>query len=410
MRRKRWARPPAAHLRAGGAAVTPCRGDVFQRGASPRGRSSHDANGDLGHGQGRISARAEQPSQGDPSAMNQAAHLRAGGAADAGTWAEDELGGASPRGRSSRPRDRHPAAGAGRISARAEQPARASSGSRRTTAHLRAGGAASSSPKSSPGMPGASPRGRSSLKRGTCDHLADRRISARAEQPTAPSSVRVTRGAHLRAGGAAHPTRDVEVDPYGASPRGRSSRDRGRGDHGGARRISARAEQPLPHLCRARRVRAHLRAGGAAARDSVWKVKGAGASPRGRSSRRAVPLEQRVRRRISARAEQPRSADSSPRRTTAHLRAGGAASLRYIRPPSSRGASPRGRSSHADLILRVLEVGRISARAEQPCSAPRPGRRRRAHLRAGGAARFPVRRASRREGASPRGRSSPRRG
>ena len=223
MRRKRWARPPAAHLRAGGAAVTPCRGDVFQRGASPRGRSSHDANGDLGHGQGRISARAEQPSQGDPSAMNQAAHLRAGGAADAGTWAEDELGGASPRGRSSRPRDRHPAAGAGRISARAEQPRHSSSSCSPPSAHLRAGGAATCGCSTTECSTGASPRGRSSP---ACVVLRSRvvgRISARAEQPSARTGPRRGRGAHLRAGGAAPRLRARTASNPGASPRGRSS-------------------------------------------------------------------------------------------------------------------------------------------------------------------------------------------
>ena len=251
------------------------------------------------------------------------------------------------------------------------------------------------------------------------------RISARAEQPRAPTRAETTTGAHLRAGGAACAGIRLAPASEGASPRGRSSHPRVDAAAHGLRRISARAEQPSRRRAPrgARPGSADLRAGGAAGETRMHNGLDVGASPRGRSSRRARRPPSPLPRRISARAEQPPSASQKHSHTRAqptppptceaarraHLRAGGAAINPASKSTFLHGASPRGRSSRRRCTRRGRPSGRISARAEQPAARRNVGRDRGAHLRAGGAAAALAGNGLRVEGASPRGRSSLRR-
>ncbi len=274
--------------------------------------------------------------------------------------------GASPRGRSSRDA-RHPlGVQVRRISARAEQPSQAFAAS---VMHS-----------------GASPRGRSSLFRSGNSRRRPRRISARAEQPTATSSDSRSGRAHLRAGGAAATSTSTDVLLNGASPRGRSSPKQCKRILSRRRRISARAEQPSTSPVSSWARWAHLRAGGAAERRRLRLHREIGASPRGRSSPLTAHRPLSRPRRISARAEQPHPDRDRRCRSSAHLRAGGAAGREAVEQPRDRGASPRGRSSPMESRTRILHLRRISARAEQPPSRRCWSARRGAHLRAGGAA------------------------
>jgi len=172
-------------------------------------------------------------------------------------------------------------------------------------AHLRAGGAAPGCGESLPAGRGASPRGRSSLTSTSRSARRSRRISARAEQPRAHAWNTGTSRAHLRAGGAATSSSTRGSTGSGASPRGRSSRIDDGNERGSPGRISARAEQPLAAGGTCARTRAHLRAGGAAPVHTVKYRQNGGASPRGRSSQPMSNTTTLILRRISARAEQP---------------------------------------------------------------------------------------------------------
>ncbi len=314
-----------AHLRAGGAALRVQRRNAATSGASPRGRSSRVLGPGVRWTLGRISARAEQPRSARRCRSSPTAHLRAGGAAGVSHATDVLMMGASPRGRSSRRRAQRDLGRGGRISARAEQPRRRRSSARRSRAHLRAGGAATALSRTSRCSSGASPRGRSSPGQlaGRCPLQG--RISARAEQPAPPSPRLARAGAHLRAGGAASTMASLCSSTTGASPRGRSSRAQHRGPRVVRRRISARAEQPAEQRAEDESAGAHLRAGGAAANGIIRVQVWRGASPRGRSS--------------------PRGARRWRRGCAAHLRAGGAASSVTCSALSETGASPRGRSS-----------------------------------------------------------------
>ena len=245
----------------------------------------------------RISARAEQPPYRSRSSRTPGAHLRAGGAAS--------VVGASPRGRSSHVAEVPGARLRGRISARAEQPQPSSWTASTTWAHLRAGGAAVSKARTNVTRCGASPRGRSSprLEPPRTDML--RRISARAEQPARAPLRGCNRAAHLRAGGAAFRDLGNVASATGASPRGRSSPIATPPARSCSGRISARAEQPWRRTACRTSARAHLRAGGAAGMGYVTPDLVYGASPRGRSSHHVTGLAPIGERRISARAEQP---------------------------------------------------------------------------------------------------------
>ena len=383
-RLRRWS---TAHLRAGGAAQRARCLSLAGRGASPRGRSSQSSGPSSSPMPGRISARAEQPPTRPLVARESTAHLRAGGAATVTAVGASSLSGASPRGRSS---PRHvPLLRdlGGRISARAEQPPRSATPGATRGAHLRAGGAAGGAR--------------------AADHQREGRISARAEQPCSGPRWPATAMAHLRAGGAAGILGAVDDIAAGASPRGRSSPRRRRRLRRRRRRISARAEQPRPGRDASGVARAHLRAGGAADMLVTTQALLGGASPRGRSSRRERRPVAGPTGRISARAEQPRRRRRGSGSTRAHLRAGGAAIAALRASAATRGASPRGRSSPVRLDRAGGGAGRISARAEQPCSASSDGPAPRAHLRAGGAAGDTYICGMTGGGASPRGRSSP---
>ena len=396
-----------AHLRAGGAAPGNTARVRSWRGASPRGRSSPPLPLSCPRYAGRISARAEQPGSWASRRPMRTAHLRAGGAAAVAAGVLGFLGGASPRGRSSRRVRGEQGARGGRISARAEQPSPADRPVLSRAAHLRAGGAASTCTSTRRTAGGASPRGRSSLARLATAPPVHGRISARAEQPSPSTPPPASWTAHLRAGGAAISSGVYTPLRSGASPRGRSSPGRRRRGSAVRRRISARAEQPARDGIHPTRAGAHLRAGGAADTGRTYVVRGAGASPRGRSSRAHQERAVASHGRISARAEQPRPRRSVASRGRAHLRAGGAAQALTGRVGARRGASPRGRSSQRVVSDAKARQRRISARAEQPgATAPRNAEAR-AHLRAGGAAvRISVG-VGNAWGASPRGRSSP---
>ncbi len=273
-----------------------------------------------------------------------------------------------------------------RISARAEQPCPRTAWSPARGAHLRAGGAACPGQGTPPEPWGASPRGRSSPEREPERQSGARRISARAEQPPSAGRSCTTRRAHLRAGGAAAALHLPDDAAEGASPRGRSSPRLRRVAAGGSGRISARAEQPDIDFSIGETFTAHLRAGGAAASARVEYRNIAGASPRGRSSHLVVDQGLDGIRRISARAEQPDRRRQRARQSGAHLRAGGAASCSrgYLR--TYPGASPRGRSSPGAHREVPAERRRISARAEQPTHEQHHYPHPEAHLRAGGAA------------------------
>ena len=233
-----------------------------------------------------------------------------------------------------------------------------------------------------------------------------RRISAWAEEPIRPAWRRVRPTAHLRVGGGASPGKKIGRIYDGASPRGRRSRP-GQGLRRVPRgRISAWAEEPPRARAAASRPRAHLRVGGGAPGGWLMDDEDEGASPRGRRSPRAEHGGRPGSGRISAWAEEPSAPRRCRRRAAAHLRVGGGAVTPTRRPNSLAGASPRGRRSRRQPAPGPAAHGRISAWAEEPRRASARGSRRRAHLRVGGGAPPITRERSTHTGASPRGRRS----
>ena len=399
-------RPKRAHLRVGGGARIAILCGRKTTGASPRGRRSH---GDIRHGprrDGRISAWAEEPPRRRRSPSSPGAHLRVGGGATWRSCCRMPCAGASPRGRRSLHKRKCPPPLNRRISAWAEEPDAPTGGRRAQRAHLRVGGGAPDGTSTAWPVTGASPRGRRSHAYNVMAGHVEGRISAWAEEPHRDDGRIAGYGAHLRVGGGAHPRLGPRREHAGASPRGRRSRvlePRGRDR---LRRISAWAEEPRTSGGTSIPRTAHLRVGGGAGMVSGRVPADTGASPRGRRSLPRHLRHHRIERRISAWAEEPTARARPCTCSMAHLRVGGGAfaSTSFSKPPS--GASPRGRRSPRALLQALAQHRRISAWAEEPSPVGASCPLDWAHLRVGGGAVAGRTHTAAHLGASPRGRRS----
>ena len=120
-------------------------------------------------------------------------------------------------------------------------------------AHLRASGGTIENLLRALMLQGASPRERRNLVRNILHENSLGRISARAEEPTTQCPTYRRNMAHLRASGGTYDTSGSRPRVVGASPRERRNRAAYGSRSIGARRISARAEEP------ARKDRAEVR-------------------------------------------------------------------------------------------------------------------------------------------------------
>ena len=211
---------------------------------------------------GRISARAEEPAARGRSRAHQEAHLRASGGTADEPAVGDATWGASPRERRNQDPSTALNGAQGRISARAEEPLPTTGSNACAAAHLRASGGTEFRNAPDALVQGASPRERRNPRSSACAMLAIGRISARAEEPLLVAERKRSRKAHLRASGGTGDGSTTHARATGASPRER--RNPSTAAHAGvaARRISARAEEPYISLASAKPAAAHLRASG----------------------------------------------------------------------------------------------------------------------------------------------------
>ena len=151
-----------------------------------------------------------------------------------------------------------------------------------------------------------------------------------------------------------------------------------------SRRISARAEEPCLPRPATRHLKAHLRASGGTQAIPRSARQQKGASPRERRNLCNIRANRASKRRISARAEEPKAVELGLIEEKAHLRASGGTRLYRYSPIAGNGASPRERRNqvHAERLIRA--VGRISARAEEPLIGADEMNIEEAHLRASG--------------------------
>ena len=254
-------------------------------------------------------------------------------------------------------------------------------------AHLRASGGTRSNASSRSALRGASPRERRNPPRRRQWRWLPRRISARAEEPARRGAANICAKAHLRAsGGTSHIADPPEAD-WGASPRERRNHNSGHIAMTRYRRISARAEEPVAMRFVWSSRRAHLRASGGTRLHTAQLVHRAGASPRERRNRPAHSDHRRRRGRISARAEEPTLVTTAQPSMRAHLRASGGTGAWSCSTAPQKGASPRERRNQIRYADKLEDLGRISARAEEPKPSSSIRRTDTAHLRASGGTR-----------------------
>ena len=335
-------------------------------GASPRERRNRFKSLDIQRFDGRISARAEEPDLFDHLRVGSAAHLRASGGTRLKKAVLNRLKGASPRERRNLRKKPLSPVTSRRISARAEEPKRIALLLGQNEAHLRAsGGTEGDSIRPTRGF-GASPRER---RNRDYDHSRDsrpRRISARAEEPRRSTAEKSRGKAHLRASGGTPSPSCTNSTVIGASPRERRNLPLLLDDRAIWRRISARAEEPATQRSHVACLEAHLRASGGTPNDSRRAFPFSGASPRERRNRARRCAMNGYERRISARAEEPGLSVLRCGNDGAHLRASGGTEAIKVTAQVLKGASPRERRNPRTQNRRALHRRRISARAEEP--------------------------------------------
>ena len=155
------------------------------------------------------------------------------------------------------------------------------------------------------------------------------RISARAEEPVVHRDLVAVGQAHLRASGGTRAAQPAILAAQGASPRERRNRAELGVVLRRLRRISARAEEPSAYILISSTTQAHLRASGGTSPLYVAVSMPQGASPRERRNRAMCPRRAALRGRISARAEEPRRWRSCVSTARAHLRASGGTQMTF---------------------------------------------------------------------------------
>ena len=210
-----------AHLRASGGTHHPTSARGGSGGASPRERRNRVEKMDIVLANGRISARAEEPPDGSGPPSCSGAHLRASGGTMTRPRASPTMRGASPRERRNQEIVEALFRATGRISARAEEPTECCPSCRARAAHLRASGGTNLVAKINTHPRGASPRERRNQSQSRWRRAPCRRISARAEEPYSDNRMPTCYGAHLRASGGTADRILHRFHREGASPRER---------------------------------------------------------------------------------------------------------------------------------------------------------------------------------------------
>ena len=215
--------------------------------------------------------------------------------------------------------------------------------------------------------------------------------------------------AHPRAGGENGSTSKAISPRSGSSPRGRGKRRRIGPRWARERLIPARAGKTRGGAVRARRGRAHPRAGGENSMRRWPRTPFFGSSPRGRGKLVSVTALLAVIGLIPARAGKTRCSRARVRRFRAHPRAGGENVIGTFVAGFKTGSSPRGRGKHAALLERHVAVRLIPARAGKTTPAVTPELIAAAHPRAGGENIMEQTADAHGAGSSPRGRGKPHR-
>ena len=170
------------------------------------------------------------------------------------------------------------------------------------------------------------------------------------------------------------------------------------------RLIPARAGKTVEWQSRRLPGRAHPRAGGENGVGVSRAGHCAGSSPRGRGKLPPAFSHQAGWRLIPARAGKTEGRGGSLDGFGAHPRAGGENTPTTARPPTVTGSSPRGRGKLIGLLILIILVGLIPARAGKTSSQRYSVAASVAHPRAGGENPINIRPGDVVEGSSPRGR------
>ena len=195
-------------------------------------------------------------------------------------------------------------------------------------------------------------------------------ISAWAEEPWEARPTVGRYGVDLRVGGGAFLPVPSEATQYGRSPRGRRSPDVSRQLYGQARVDLRVGGGALPVTRDLRPTRVDLRVGGAAGDPTATNMR-EGRSPRGRRSLCSPRLCRVEIGSISAWAEEPVPFRMALSFARVDLRVGGGAPRgRSLRASRSRSISAWAEERDADLIAEQ-DSGSISAWAEEPNKHPR---------------------------------------
>ena len=211
-----------------------------------------------------------------------------------------------------------------------------------------------------------------------------RAISARAEEPPHTGYCLIDTWGYLRACGGTRENPWIPLVYVGLSPRVRRNRT-GRSRRAGCRRaISARAEEPgLFPSSRHSRL-GYLRACGGTIRMLPFSISSLGLSPRVRRNLCGRKFIDMVLGAISARAEEPLPHMETYVLGFRYLRACGGTTTGTGGLRTPPGLSPRVRRNRRDGREIRDGNGAISARAEEPCQTRAVGNRDRGYLRACG--------------------------
>ena len=193
---------------------------------------------------------------------------------------------------------------------------------------------------------GSSPRGRGKLAVRTGSAWDARLIPARAGKTRGAAGLRMSQGAHPRAGGENCRLTLWPPARRGSSPRGRGKPSRSASGSNVVRLIPARAGKTLRSKMRSPWRPAHPRAGGENLKCGCLGVVVLGSSPRGRGKRPPPRRSHERTRLIPARAGKTLASGRGREAPEAHPRAGGENGFAYSRERGFEGSSPRGRGKH----------------------------------------------------------------
>ena len=192
-------------------------------------------------------------------------------------------------------------------------------------------------------------------------------------------------GAYPRSRGATTQLRRRQIAGRGLSPLARGNLESSCGWSGRIGPIPARAGQPTPSTARRRVLRAYPRSRGATGRGVATARGYKGLSPLARGNRPGVKAVQACRGPIPARAGQPACAPSSAANFRAYPRSRGATDVGDFVTAQGVGLSPLARGNLRSDSARRARFGPIPARAGQPRSWRRCGKKPGAYPRSRGA-------------------------